>query len=194
MGRDAVVYIQISIAIEFLIFSCRTPGFVVSSVFSAGRPSLMLTLAVLASNILVTVLAGFGVLIYTVDWLDLAYIWLYDIAWLVVIDALKCIFKLAGQPWMSAGAAGGVLGYPELPERHSEPAGNASQLGSRVASATMNSRTGGMRSILNTSSRISHSALGSVGSNLNGSHVSVRSGSTLPFPHSLRAVAMRHNS
>merc|ERR1719401_2647009 len=58
--RSACVYLQISIAIEFLFFSCRTPGFILAAVKEESRPSLMLFVAVFASNVLVSLLAGFG--------------------------------------------------------------------------------------------------------------------------------------
>merc|ERR1712048_122544 len=111
--RSAVVYLQISIAIEFLIFSCRTPSFILSpnALCSHRRPSIALTLAVFAANLLVSLLAGFGVLIYKVEWADIAKIWLYDICGLIVIDLLKCVLGWMKLGWMSAGAAGGTLEY-----------------------------------------------------------------------------------
>merc|ERR1719284_664359 len=77
--RSAVIYLQISIAIELLIFSCRTPSFVFSpsAICSPRRPTLSLTVAVLGANVLVSLLAGFGVIIHKVEWADIAWIWLY---------------------------------------------------------------------------------------------------------------------
>merc|ERR1712151_400296 len=120
--RSAVVYLQISIAIELLIFSCRTPSFVLSpsAVCSGRRPTFALTIAVLGANVLVSLLAGFGVVIYKVEWLDIAWIWLYDFCGLIVIDFLKYILGLLRLGWMSAGAAGGTLEYAELPQEADE--------------------------------------------------------------------------
>merc|ERR1712187_548134 len=86
--RSAVVYLQISMAIELLIFSCRTPSFVFSpsAICSPRRPTLSLTVAVLGANVLVSLLAGFGVIIHKVEWADIAWIWLYDLCGLIVID------------------------------------------------------------------------------------------------------------
>merc|ERR1712048_901084 len=126
--RSAVVYLQISIAIELLIFSCRTPYFILSpsAICKGRRPSLALTLAVLGANVLVSLLAGFGdtfKIIHKVEWVDIAWIWLYDVCGLIVIDALKYLLGLMKLGWMSAGAAGGTLEYAELPQEADGRAG-----------------------------------------------------------------------
>jgi len=183
--RDAVVYLQVSIAIEFLIFSCRTPGFVLGAICNSARPSLALTVAVFGANILVSVMAGFGVIIHKVEWIDIAWIWAYDVAWLLGIDALKWFLRAIGFAWMSAGASGGVLEYAELPE---DPRNSGSTHRSQFASNAPS-----VRSVLTTSRasmQHSSSALGRSG----GSHVSVRANSILPFPHNLRAAALHQGN
>merc|ERR1712154_686407 len=135
-------------------------------------------------------MAGFGVIIHKVDWIDIVWIWAYDIAWLLAIDALKWGLKTAGPAWMSAGAAGGVLGYADLPEDVPEGCNQRSQLGSNLRSALMHSRASNARSMLNSRVTGQGSYVGRGG----GSIVSVRGGSTLPFPHNVRAAALRHNN
>ncbi|CAE8599884.1 unnamed protein product [Polarella glacialis] len=81
--RSAVIYLQISIAVELLIFSCRTPLSVLNILNPETRPSLMLTLSVLGGNILVSLLAGFGTIVHRVEWIDIAWIWAYDVAGLL---------------------------------------------------------------------------------------------------------------
>merc|ERR1719436_1304209 len=151
--RSAVVYLQISIAIELLIFSCRTPYFILSpsAIRSDRRPSLALTLAVLGANVLVLLLAGFGdffKIIHKVEWVDIAWIWLYDVSGLVVVDLLKCVLGLLKIGWMSAGAAGGTLEYADLPREVDNRASalRSTLMGTSRASAVsvMASGTGGV--------------------------------------------------
>mmetsp|Transcript_17160 Transcript_17160/g.36864 ORF Transcript_17160/g.36864 Transcript_17160/m.36864 type:complete len:1000 (+) Transcript_17160:91-3090(+) len=183
--KDATVYLQMSIAVEFLIFSCRTPGLLVASFFSESRPSLPLTMAVLFGNILVSVLAGFGdtfkIIKTTVEWKDIAFIWLFNICGLLVIDFLKWLANIAGTGWMSAGAGGGVLGYPDLPASILE-GGQGSHL-----STVMHSRSG-VRSVLN-GSRLSAQS----GAAHTPTRQHRRSQSVLPFPHNARAAALNAN-
>merc|ERR1712139_606468 len=115
----ACAYLQISIAIEFVILSCRAPGFVLAPkyVWGDGRPSWPLLTGVMFANILVSVLAGTGYVIYKVKWSDIGLIWVYDIVCLLIIDIIKVSLRYWQVPLMSAGAASGVLGYPDLPEQ-----------------------------------------------------------------------------
>jgi len=186
--RSAVVYLQISIAIELLIFSCRTPGFVLSpsALCGKGRPSIALFVSVMLANVLVSVFAGCGVLIYKVSWIDIAYIWLYDICWLVAIDLLKWFLGDLGLGWLSAGAAGGVLDTsvpqmePDAPLRTSTFLQSRAIMGSVMvtrSSATLGRSVGG-------------SSFGGSGSSEG--HRRQVSASTLPFPYNVRAAATRH--
>jgi len=185
--KDAVIYLQISIAIEFLIFSCRTPGFVLGSFFDASGPSWALVSAVFGANVLISVLAGFGDqvhLIHKVSWADIGWIWLYDIAWLLVIDALKWILGALGPGWMSAGAAGGVLEYAALPSAPDEG-------GARSVHASLMHSRASVRSLLH--SRISSPSFAH-GASVGGtaSRPERRSASFLPYPYNLRAAGLRN--
>merc|ERR550532_318735 len=126
--RNAVTYLQISIAIEFLIFSCRTPSFFLTTLCDSTRPSTPLAVAVVGANVLVSLMAGFGFIVYKVKWVDIGWIWLYDVAWLLVIDGLKWLLGALGLGWMSAGVADGVLGYPDLPEDGAPGHGSTARL------------------------------------------------------------------
>merc|ERR1712151_820856 len=81
----SLTYLQISIAIELVIFSCRAPGFVLAPkyLWGDGRASWKLVVGVMASNLLVSVLGGLGWIIYPVHWLDLLYIWVYNFVCLI---------------------------------------------------------------------------------------------------------------
>merc|ERR1712048_766593 len=81
----------------------------------------------------------FNIIKVQVHWEDIAYIWLYDVCGLIVIDLLKYILGLMKLGWMSAGAAGGVLEYAELPEEADTRASahRATPFGSRAGSRAM---------------------------------------------------------
>eukprot|EP00930_Biecheleria_cincta_P085551 TRINITY_DN74932_c0_g1_i1.p1 TRINITY_DN74932_c0_g1~~TRINITY_DN74932_c0_g1_i1.p1 ORF type:complete len:1017 (+),score=226.88 TRINITY_DN74932_c0_g1_i1:54-3104(+) len=187
--RMAVTYLQISIAVELLIFSCRTPGFVLNVFKPINRPSVLLFLSVMMGNILVSLLAGFGVLVHQVSWRDIGMIWAYDVAGLVVLDLLKVFLGALGADWMSAGSAGGVLTYAELP--YADADGQPGQASHR--STLMQSRASA-RSVLHQSRLNSvTSNLGSLSWSIGGAAgAASRSGSTLPYPYNLRAAALRN--
>jgi len=176
-----IVYLQISIAIEFVILSCRAPGFVLAPKFlwGDGRPSWKLICGVMFANVVVTVLAGLGCVITKVEWLDILYIWVYNIAGLVVVDLLKVILTVSGLPWMSAGASNGILGYPDLPV-DPEP---GPMLGSRLSRGSARSL---LRSSVNRGTFMSQSGRPTQRS------WEPKSASMLPFPYNLRANAERN--
>lgn len=180
--RMAVTYLQMSIAVELNIFSCRTPLYVGNILRRDTWPSLLLFICVMGGNLLVSLLAGFGDtfhVVHKVEWIDIAWIWLYDLGCLLVIDLLKRFLSVIGADWMSAGAAGDVLGYPELPDEFHGASHRSTLLHSRVSA----------RSVLHHHSRLSTiSQQGGHGPALGAK----ASGSTLPFPHNLRAQALRH--
>jgi len=186
--QNAVTYLQISIAIEFLIFSCRTPSFFLAKLCDSTRPSAPLAVAVVGANVLVSLMAGFGVIVHQVKWVDIGWIWLYDVAWLLVIDGLKWLLGALGLGWMSAGVADGVLGYPDLPENSAPGQGSTARL------ATIMSR-GSVRSVLLRSGASALTPARPIGG---GSLVggtpgrNMRSASMLPYPYNLRAASLNH--
>jgi hypothetical protein len=186
----SLTYVQISIAIEFVIFSCRTPGFMLSPKFLCGDgcPSWKLVVGTIGSNIIVTLLAGFGFIVYQLHVSDLFIIWAYNFACIIVIDLVKVFLSFVGIPLMTAGASSEVLGYPELPE-------------GGVAAAT-----GPNRSLLRSGTRDSIRSVQHIRSTLSrhsrepsildqvvaapdsvGSRTLRKSSSLLPFPHGARA-------
>mmetsp|Transcript_141505 Transcript_141505/g.439874 ORF Transcript_141505/g.439874 Transcript_141505/m.439874 type:complete len:1010 (-) Transcript_141505:174-3203(-) len=185
--RNAVLYLQISIAIEFLIFSCRTPGFVLRVAFSDARPSAALIGAVFGANVLISVLAGLGdyiKIIHPVAWVDIGWVWVYDVAWLVAIDLLKWALGRVGPGWMSAGTATDVLEYAELPA--SEGAARSS-----VHASLMHSRAS-VRSLLQSRASFSPSLVRGVSAGGTPTRPERRSASMLPYPYNLRAVGLRN--
>jgi len=184
--RDAVIYLQMSIAIEFLIFSCRTPGFVLTSFFTKSRPTMLLFAGVMFANVLVSLLAGFGVLIYKVEWLDILAIWGYDLGWLVAIDLVKVFLGWSGFGWLSAGSTDDVLEYAELPAVTSTTLASSSRI-----SALRQSRDVAHRSTL---LRSHAGSLAVSGRQTSGGApvVERRARSILPFPYDARATALHH--
>uniref|UniRef100_A0A7S2RMC9 Uncharacterized protein n=1 Tax=Rhizochromulina marina TaxID=1034831 RepID=A0A7S2RMC9_9STRA len=83
--RETVLYLQISLAIETLIFNCREPN----DWFWASVPDLRLTLSVLFANALVVVFAFGGIIVAKLQWYDVLIVLLYDTLLLFVVDALK---------------------------------------------------------------------------------------------------------
>jgi len=81
------IWLQVSIAAEFLIFTARAPG-----LFFFSRPSTELIFSTMAGNVLATLLA-----IYAfedpLDWEEVARIWLFDLAALFLVDWVKMIYK-----------------------------------------------------------------------------------------------------
>jgi hypothetical protein len=129
------------------------------------------------ANVVVTVFAGLGWIISKVEWIDILYVWVFNLIGLVVVDLLKVILATCGIPWMSAGASSSILGYPDMPD--ADPTAN---LGSRLSQ--------GARSLLRSSVNRSNFLSNSGG-------LQQRSGepkalSMLPFPYNLRANAERN--
>jgi len=185
---SACAYLQISIAIEFVILSCRVPGFVLApkNLWGDGRPSGLLFAGVMFANILVSVLAGFGVIIHQVKWADIALIWAYDLGGLLIIDLVKVSLRYWELPWMSAGAADGVLGYPDLP---TDQAGNRDSLRSGMGSRSI-LRSG--RSVLRSGVHQASISGGLMGPQARQTSWEPKSSSMLPFPYNLRANSARN--
>ena len=83
--RQLLVYLQISVAIESLIFITRTPA----QPFFASVPITSLVLSVFVANIAVTVLVTSGLFGAQVSYEDAILVWVYDIVWFGLIDIVK---------------------------------------------------------------------------------------------------------
>eukprot|EP00933_Yihiella_yeosuensis_P034266 TRINITY_DN27776_c0_g1_i1.p1 TRINITY_DN27776_c0_g1~~TRINITY_DN27776_c0_g1_i1.p1 ORF type:complete len:979 (-),score=190.37 TRINITY_DN27776_c0_g1_i1:225-3161(-) len=81
------IWLQVSIAAEFLIFSARAPG-----LFFLSKPSVELFISTQVGNIVSTLLA-----IYAfpdpLDWEEVIRIWIFDIIALFVVDGAKMLYK-----------------------------------------------------------------------------------------------------
>jgi len=83
--RESLVYLQISIAIESLIFITRTP----EQPFFASVPVTSLVISVFVANVAITILVTSGIFGTTISFEDAGLTWAYDAAWFGLIDIVK---------------------------------------------------------------------------------------------------------
>jgi H+-transporting ATPase len=96
MYKASCLFLQISNSSAILIFNARTTGF---SFLSVPHPLLALSAAISQLFINALLLFGNGFIVEELDYMDVAYIWAYDLAWLVIIDLVKmAILKLQEEP------------------------------------------------------------------------------------------------
>jgi len=84
---QAIIWLQMFIAAELLIFCTRAPSFIWVSI----RPSLPLFISVMIGNTIVSILAGQTSTFGNIPIQDILLIWCYDIICLIIIDALKVL-------------------------------------------------------------------------------------------------------
>ena len=145
--QQVALYLQISIAVELLILSCRTPHF-----FFLSRPSGLLLGSVMSANLLTSLLCRYGVVVYdAISWGAIGKIWLYDLAWFVAIDALKVGAFALVDPGALEGAS---LAPPDRPVddegggaavEQTESARRSIQRLSRAYSSAVSSSPSGMQ-------------------------------------------------
>jgi len=97
------IWLQVSIAAEFLIFSARAPG-----LFFFSMPSHELLISTMLGNIISTILA-----IYAfedpLDWDEAITIWIYDILALFFVDITKMAYK-----YINSADAAGIIDEAEI--------------------------------------------------------------------------------
>ena len=84
--KESCMFLQVSNSSAFLIFCARTSGF-----FFLSVPALELFLSAVVSQMVVNLFLLFsgGFIVVQLDPYDIAAIWAYDIAWLLIIDLVK---------------------------------------------------------------------------------------------------------
>lgn len=83
--RQSMLYLQISVAIESMIFITRVP----EAPFYSSKPVWSLVLSVIVANLIVSTLVLTGGLGVSLTIGDVAIVWAYDIAWFFIIDLCK---------------------------------------------------------------------------------------------------------
>jgi H+-transporting ATPase len=81
---QTLIYLKLSVAGHLTIFVTRTRG-----PFWSHRPAPSLLCAVIATQLLATVFAGFGIFMKPIAWEWLLAVWAYALAWFFVNDRIK---------------------------------------------------------------------------------------------------------
>jgi len=89
LGRpqlQTMMYLLLSVAGHLTIFQARTRG-----PFWSIRPARVLLLAVIGTQTLATLIAGFGIFMTPVGWRYVALVWGYAVFWFLVTDRVKLL-------------------------------------------------------------------------------------------------------
>jgi H+-transporting ATPase len=81
-----MMYLTLSVAGHLTIFQARTRG-----PFWSIRPARILLLAVLGTQVVATLIAGFGIFMTPLGWRYAALVWGYALVWFVVTDRVKLL-------------------------------------------------------------------------------------------------------
>ena len=82
---QTAMFMQLVIAGHVLLFSTRASGFF----FQPPFPEWKFFTAIMGTQVLAACIAAFGWLVTPISWGLIGFIWLYNLAWLFVIDLLK---------------------------------------------------------------------------------------------------------
>lgn len=91
LDRDSLktmMFLQLAVGGHLLLFVVRSRH----SVFAPPYPSWSLLLAIVATQIVAIVICGFGILMPKLPWAAVLGVWLYSLAWMVVIDLVKLLY------------------------------------------------------------------------------------------------------
>ena len=87
---QTLLFLKLSVAGHLTIFLTRTTG-----PFWKSRPSNILLFAVLGTQCIATLIAGFGILMTPIGWKWAAIVWGYALFWFLVNDQIKlAVYKL----------------------------------------------------------------------------------------------------
>jgi H+-transporting ATPase len=119
-SRQTAMFMQLVIAGHLLLFSTRSEGFF----FQPPWPEWKFFCAIMGTQVFAAFMAANGWLVTPISWRLIGYIWLFNLAWLFVIDLVKVALyhyydkQAAGQEsWQKQfhaplNAYGGRLGRP----------------------------------------------------------------------------------
>ena len=83
---QTLMYLKLSVAGHLTLFVARTRGRLWSH-----RPAWILLVAVIGTQLLATLIAGFGVLMEPLRWSLVALAWGYALVWMLVLDQVKVV-------------------------------------------------------------------------------------------------------
>ena len=92
---QSVMFLQLVAGGHLLLFITRTDKWF----FLPPHPARPLVVAIVLTQILAVLMCGFGWLVPSIPWSLIGWIWLYDLAWLIVLAAVRNATEtaLAGQ-------------------------------------------------------------------------------------------------
>lgn len=82
---QAIIWIQVFVATEILAFSTRTPSYF----FLCRPPTWPLTAGIFIGCLIICLIASFSSTFGSIPSSDIALVWVWDIFWMFVIDAIK---------------------------------------------------------------------------------------------------------
>jgi H+-transporting ATPase len=83
---QTLMYLKLSVAGHLTVFVTRSRG-----PFWSIRPAGILLVAVVATQIIATVVAGYGVFMTPIGWTPALMVWAYALAWFIVNDGVKLL-------------------------------------------------------------------------------------------------------
>ncbi len=84
---QSVLFLQMVAGGHLLLFVSRSKH----CMFSRPWPSLTLFLAVVGTQVLAVLMVGFGLLVPKLPWDLVAWVWVYNLVWMVVLDLVKML-------------------------------------------------------------------------------------------------------
>ncbi|QDU64510.1 Magnesium-transporting ATPase, P-type 1 [Planctomycetes bacterium Pan216] len=86
----SMMFLQLVAGGHLLLFLTRTQKFFLSPPF----PSLVLTIAIIGTQIFAVLMCGFGWLVPVIPWPMIGLVWIYNIIWMFVIEFVKlCLYR-----------------------------------------------------------------------------------------------------
>ena len=85
-----IIYLKLSVAGHFIVFSCRT-----KKAFFKSRPAGVLLIAIIGTQVIASFIAKIGLFMTPIGWSWILFIWLYSLVWLGIVDFIKLlVYKL----------------------------------------------------------------------------------------------------
>jgi len=82
-----VMFLQLVVGGHLLLFVTRTERWF----FQPPFPAAVLFFAIVLTQILAVLMCGVGWLVPSISWSLIGWVWLYNIAWMFVLDAVRLI-------------------------------------------------------------------------------------------------------
>ncbi|MEM7436462.1 MAG: plasma-membrane proton-efflux P-type ATPase [Myxococcota bacterium] len=82
---QTMMFLQLVVGGHLMLFVTRTPH----AFWKRPRPNLRLLAAIVATQILAALICGFGWLVSPLSWVMVGLVWLYNVPWMLLQDAVK---------------------------------------------------------------------------------------------------------